>query len=209
MVEGIHWKLLLVIILLSGMGLLIQFVSRMSSIDVDKKMIELIDREYRTHTKMQEEDLYKFLHQAAMGSEHAVKDSIMAKNWMSREIAGLDLNIKNKLIDTLSASGNLVRVNLRPFLEEGNDPDKLVNAFIRTANSFNGSADTLKRYLSIARRMIKRNQLPLDLDKLNNLTAEMEPKNFPAIHHSKKYEETYKPAYRVVASEYLTDLLKK
>lgn len=209
MIEGIHWKLLLVIIILSGMGIFVQFISRMGNVDVDKKMIAIIRKQYLEHPKMQEEDLYKLLHQAAMGSEHAVKNPAMAEQWMKEEIKDLDLSKKENLVDTLSAGGNIVRINLRSYLKSGYNPDLLVKKFILTANEYRGSLDTLKRYFSIARRMIKRNQLPLDLDKFNRLTAEMEPKNFPAIHHSKTYEEEYNPAYRVIASKYLPELFNK
>lgn len=209
MIEGIHWKLLLVIILLSGMGIFVQFISRMSNLNTDKKMLLLINKQFTAHPKMKEGDLYKMLHQAAMGSEHAVKNPASAEEWMKREINNLDLSINENLVDTLSANGNIVRINLRPYLKLGYNPDSLVKKFILTANEYSGNLDTLKRYISIARRMIKRNQLPLDLDKFNRLTSEMEPKNFPAIHHSKTYEEIYKPAYRVIASKYLTDLIKK
>jgi hypothetical protein len=209
MIERIQWKYLLVILILAGLGIVFTFISRKREWKEQKRLADFITKEYEVHPKMTSQDLYKFLHQAAMGSEHAVQDTGMVKDWMKNEIAGLDMTIENKLIDTLSEGGGIIRVHLRPYLKDGNNPDKLVNAFIKTANRFKGSKETLKQYLATARKMIKKKEISLDLAEFNNLTKEMESKGFPAVHHSKEYVDAYKPAYRVISSEYLPELLKK
>jgi hypothetical protein len=209
MIDKIQWKYLWVILLLAGLGIVFTIISRKREWKEQNRLADFIIKEYEAHPQMTSQDLYKFLHQAAMGSEHAVKDSSMATNWMRDEITGLDMTIENNFIDTLSENGNIIRVNLRPFIKQGHSPDKLVKAFIATANNFEGNKETLKDYLSTARKMIKRKKLNLDLAEFNNLTKEMESKGFPAVHHSKEYEAAYKPAYRVISSEYLPALLKK
>ena len=209
MINSIQWKYLWIILLLAGLGIVFTIISRKREWKEQNRLVNFILKEYDVHPKMKQQDLYKFLHQAAIGSEHAVKDSNNAINWMRSEIAGLDMTIDNNLIDTLSENGGILRVNLRPFIKGGHNSDKLVRAFIQTANNFNGNKETLKDYLSTARKMIKRKDLYFDLVDFNNLSKEMESKGFPAVHHSKEYEEAYKPAYRVIASEYLPELLKK
>jgi hypothetical protein len=93
----------------------------------------LIEKQVEKFPELEVQDLYKFLHQAAMGSEHAVKDSASTAKWMEDEIAGLDMNKDDALIDTLSPDGRIVRVNLRPFLKEGYNPNQLLKSFSRKA----------------------------------------------------------------------------
>lgn len=163
----------------------------------------LIKNQFAKYPKMEARDLYKFLHQAAMGSEHAVKDTGAVKTLMKRELAGLDTTITNDLIEQLSPDGNLVRINLRPYLKKGEKPDELLKAFILTANKFSGSTDTLVAYLNTAKEMIARKDIPIDENIFASLTNELEKSGFPAIHHSLTYEKLYKPAYRVVDRKYL------
>jgi hypothetical protein len=164
----------------------------------------LIKNQFAKYPKMEARDLYKFLHQAAMGSEHAVKNVKAVKEWMKNEIAGLDTTITNDLIEQLSPDGNLVRINLRPFLKSGENPDDLLRAFILTANDHRGSKDSLIKYLNTAKELIKRKEIFVDESMFTALVNEMEKSGYPAIHHSANYAKVYKPAYRVVSKKYWT-----
>lgn len=163
----------------------------------------LIKNQFAKYPKMEARDLYKFLHQAAMGSEHAVKDTTAVKVWMKNEIAGLDTTLINDLAEPLSPDGNLVRINLRPYLKSGENPDDLLRAFISTANNHHGSKDTLVKYLNTVKELIKRKDIAVDETIFAALVNELEKSGYPAIHHSTVYEKTYKPAYRVVSKKYL------
>lgn len=165
---------------------------------------DLIKNQFALYPQMEARDLYKFLHQAAMGSEHAVRDTNAVKVWMRNEIAGLDTTIPNELIEQLSPDGNLVRVNLRPYLKTGDKPEELLKAFVSTANDFSGSKETLSGYISAAKKMIARKEISVDENIFSSLTNELEKSGFPAIHHSLTYEKLYKPAYRVIDRKYLT-----
>ena len=158
---------------------------------------------------MKIQDLYKFVHQAAMGSEHAVKDFSSAQQWMNEELAVMNNDKKNELCDTLSPGGKLVRVNLRPFIKLGYDPGMLVNAFTKTANNYKGSIDTLKYLWSIAINLADEGEIPLNKREMISYFNEKEVQGFPAVHHSDLYNNLYLPAYRVVAAEYLDFLNKK
>ncbi|UCD37558.1 MAG: hypothetical protein JSW54_12120 [Fidelibacterota bacterium] len=150
------------------------------------------------------QDLYKFVHQAAMGSGHAVSDTDMARAWLTREMASLeDLASPEPIIDTLSPDGLLARIHLRPFLKAGGSPDTLLTAFVQTANEFRGDPETLRRYWALAEKMAERRDLSFPPDELAAFFTEMESQGFPAVHHSEVYRNTYLPAYRVVIPELL------
>jgi len=178
-------------------------LSNISAQNTETTIEDLIKNQFALYPKMEARDLYKFLHQAAMGSEHAVKDTNAVKTWMTKEVAGLDTTVTNELIEQLSPDGNLVRVNLRPYLKAGDNPDELLNAFISTANKFSGSTSTLAEYIGDAKKMIARKEIPIAENIFSSLTEELERNGFPAIHHSLIYEKLYKPAYRVVDWKYL------
>lgn len=108
------------------------FAQEKSKYSIKKLLLEEIER----HPNSGAEDVYKFIHQAAFGSEHAVKDTVAVRKWMENEIASLDYSITDQLVDHLSPDGKLVRINLRPFLKKGYDPKILSDAFIKTANNY-------------------------------------------------------------------------
>lgn len=164
---------------------------------------KLIKNQFALYPKMEARDLYKFLHQAAMGSEHAVKDTNAVKTWMEREVAGLDTTIQNEFMEPLSPDGRLARVNLRPYIKKGKAPASLLKAFVVTANKYPGSKEKLINYLKTAKEMIARKEIPLEENIFNSLTEELSKSGYPAIHHSLTYEQIYKPAYRVIDTKYL------
>ena len=163
----------------------------------------LLLEEIKKHPHSKVEDIYKYLHQAAFGSEHAVKDTAAVKKWMENEIAKLDFSISDDLIDNLSPDGKLARINLRPYLQKGYDVKILLDAFIKTANNFKGSTRNFKLFWKAAGELAKEKKMIFTVEEMNSFFEEQSKKEFPATHHSKEYEAEYKPAYRVVDLKYL------
>ena len=172
---------------------------------IDRILMEQISR----YPLLQLQDLYKLIYQGALGSEHAVKDKESARVWLEQELQSLQDGPPEPTIDPIAESGDLVRVNLRPYLESGGDPDSLLNAFVITANEYRGSEEVLRINWAIARRLASEGRLPFKIEDMDALLAEMAEEGFPAIHHSALYEEAYRPAYRVVAAIYIPEILAK
>ncbi len=145
---------------------------------------------------MQIQDFYKLIHQAIMGSGHAVTDPEGARLWLERELVEMGDGIPEPPLDPISADGQMARVHLRPFLAQGGDPQKLLSAFLRTANEFHGDEAILKSEWDIATRMEIFPPAAMD-DFIQNLQG------YPAVHHSALYTQRYRPAYRVVLKRYL------
>jgi hypothetical protein len=118
------------------------------------------------HPRMEVQDLYKLVHQAALGSEHAVSDTAAARRWLAREVAALPEGPPDPLVDPLTPDSQLVRVHLRPFLAAGGDPEALLQAFVRTANTHAGSVDRLRRYWGYAVALAAAGGLPFAPDTL-------------------------------------------
>ena len=112
---------------------------------------ETILREhFARYPSMQIQDVYKLIHQAALGSEHAISRSESARKWMERELAEMGEGSDEPAVDPISEDGQIVRVHLGPFVAQGGNPETLLDAFIRTANEYRGEVQVLKNNWKIA-----------------------------------------------------------
>jgi hypothetical protein len=150
-------------------------------------------------------DLYKLAHQAALGSEHALDNIDTAREWLTREIDEMGAAIEEPMLDPISADGQILRVHLHPYLTSGADPEILLNAFILTANNFPGSTGQLSRYWTITTTLAEEGSIKFLPDNLNTYFTRMKVMNYPPVHHSPQYLESYKPHYRVVARNYMPE----
>ena len=165
----------------------------------------LVDQIAR-YPQMEIQDLYKLLFQAVMGSEHAISSLDAARSWLKRELENLPEGPDEPTIDVISPDDSIVRVNLRPFIQSGGDPSSLLDAFIRTANEYRGTRELLWLYWSFAERLAEAGELPFKQDDMQAFYKRVEEGGFPAVHHTSRYEEAYRPAYRVIKQEYLDSL---
>lgn len=165
----------------------------------------LVDQAAR-YPQMQVRDLYKLLHQSAMGSEHAVGDIRTARSRLDREIASLGGGPDDPPVDPISPDGHIVRVHLRPYLHAERNLDRLLAAFIQTAYEWHGSPEYLKEYGTIAVLVVKDGLLLISGADVVSFWAEQETRGYPAVHHSEIYKQLYRPAYRVVAREFLENV---
>jgi hypothetical protein len=155
---------------------------------------EILRFHLNRYPEMQIQDVYKLLHQAALGNAHAVSNADAAKNWLTSELKEMGEGPAEPLIDPVSPNGEIVRVHLRPFITAEYDPDLLLDAFICTSKEVYGDAHLLKEYWQAAI-----NTAYLPLAEMDKFFRSMEAENYPAVHHSPQYENLYRPAYRVVA----------
>ena len=161
--------------------------------------IEAILRDhFSRYPAMQIQDVYKLLHQAALGSEHAISNPEGARKWMERELIDMGSGSDEVTIDPISPDGQIVRVHLRPFIAQGGSPETLLAAFIRTANEFHGDKSLLESYWKTATGMMQFS--PVEMDEF---IGPMRAQDYPALHHSSAYEKMYHPAYRVVLRKFI------
>ncbi len=158
---------------------------------------------YKRYPLMEVQDIYKLIHQASMGSEHAVQDLDITRAFLEREVNELADGPEEPIEDIISADGQIVRINLRPYLASNASLENLFNAFVRTANEFEGSTLRLKRYLSYAEWLTGESSFAFSPSAIQVFFDQLEDHGFPAVHHSSSYAAAYQPAYRVVLHELL------
>jgi len=164
-----------------------------------QKIETILQSQLRRYPEMRIQDVYKLLHQAALGSEHAVSDPESARRWLTRELAEMGEGGSEPLIDPISPSAEIGRIHLRPYIASGHNPDLLLDAFIHTANEYRGDTQLLEQYWKDAVGMAEFSTR--EMDEFFNALKE---KNYPAVHHSVEYEKLYRPAYRVVAFAFIS-----
>ena len=153
-------------------------------------------------------DLYKLLHQGALGAEHAVPGEEAARSWMHREIGTLgDAPWDEPLVESIAPGGAYVRVYLRPFLAAAADPEALLEAFLGTARRGGASVDELEAAIEVALDLAEGGRLPWSPGVLRALFDELASEGYPARHHSDGYGRLYAPAYRVISGDLAEGLL--
>ena len=152
---------------------------------------------------MQVQDVYKLLHQAALGSGHAVHNAGSARKMLERELAEMGDGPEEPLPDLITPDGALARIHLRPYLRAGKDLQVLLTAFIRTANEWRGSQEILHAYGKAAAHQAELENWPISGVEITGFFVKMGESCYPAVHHSVTFSLQYHPAYRVVNSKYM------
>jgi hypothetical protein len=147
---------------------------------------------------MQMEDIYKFLYQATMGNEHLMADPRETRKYLDDELAQARATADGPEFEPLTADSSLVRVNLRPFKLHKRDGAIIMDAMAKTATDFRKNPNLLKLYWAEVVQLAVENRVPFKPEDLRSFFARMEQEGFPAIHHSKTYDDAYHPSYRVV-----------
>ncbi len=166
----------------------------------------LIRAHLARYPRMEPIDLYKLLHQAVLGSEHAISDAASVRDWLESELATMGTGPAEPMIDSLRADGRIVRIHLRPFAAAGGDSEALLQAFIGTA-AVEGSRGELSRALEVAIGLARARALPWSDSAVSGLFSRLAAQGYPAVHHSVAFREHYRPAYRVVAGQLLRDVV--
>lgn len=148
-------------------------------------------------------DLYKLLHQSALGASHASgADDILEKEFNLEwdNLTGVHVE---PAIDPISPDGKIARIHLRSYLSQDYSKDDLLMAFIRTANAHNGSQEKLKKFCNCLRDLSKAKQLPFNPEDTEAFLNDVENKDYPTLRHSSIFKKEYEPSYRIVHLDYL------
>jgi len=148
-------------------------------------------------------DLYKLLHQSALGASHAsAADDILEKEFNLEwdNLTGVHVE---PAIDPISPDGKIARIHLRSYLSQDFSKDDLLMAFIRTANAHNGSQEKLKKFCNCLRDLSKAKQLPFNPEDTEAFLNDVENKDYPTLRHSNIFKKEYEPSYRIVHLDYL------
>jgi len=160
---------------------------------------QLLSQHIARYPRMQLDDIYKLLHQAALGPGHAVKDATNARAWLEKEVAELGPGPVEPENDIISPDGKLARVHLRTWVAAGRSLDDLNRVFVETANSYTPSRDRLEKFCGCLGDLAGAGRIPFAQQEVVAYFDRIAQASYPVVHHSRTYTDAYRPAYRVVA----------
>ncbi len=145
-------------------------------------------------------DAYKWLFQATLGGEHAAPDLAGARTWLDEEWKTLGApRFGETAWEPLTADGTIGRVNLRPYRARGGDPQRLAEAFVRSAKRFRADTQAfVNAWVELGARLQKAPSGALTYAAWQTMDLEARTSDYPAMHHSDDYVRAHAPAYRVL-----------
>lgn len=173
-------------------------------------LLDFASAHWKSDPNMEIRDAYKWLYQAANGGEHAVPSRDAAKEWLDNEWSSFsDADVDEPLWEPLCDDESIGRVNLRVFKDRGGKSEDVLNSFLNSAAEYKGDGKTFAAAWSELGRRLKKNPIGvLKYDDWKAFDAEMKTKDYPAVHHSEKYEAAHHPAYRIITKAEMEKLLK-
>jgi hypothetical protein len=160
--------------------------------------------EVRKYPKLEIQDIYKLVYQAAMGNEHIMADTVLVKKFLKEELNSIEASADEPLIEYLTSDSTIARINLRPFKAQKGNPDILITLMIKTAMSIKPSVEYLRFLWQDIEDLAVEKRISFSKDDLHSYFQEIEQQKFPAVHHSQAVKEAYHPAYRVISGKLIT-----
>ena len=145
------------------------------------------------------QDVFKFLHQSAFGCEHLVTSPEKVTDRILREFEELS-QIGGERIEPLD--GAYSRVHL-VCLCDGLRAETLGRLFCASAKREPKGLFALESKLAVAKALTKEGLLPFSSRAFEEAVRAWKADGYPAVRHSDSFRASYRPAYRVIASEYV------
>jgi len=159
---------------------------------------EVVLDQYQRYPRMQVQDVYKLVYQAALGNEHLMIDRDRLRDYLIEELKRIKPDSTIPLVEYLTPDSALVRLNLRRFKALRGDPDSLVGAMMECAHDFKRSKLNLLKYWGQFEDLVDKKKIPFNRKMTDQYYKKITKAKYPAVHHSGPYEQAYAPAYRVI-----------
>lgn len=168
----------------------------------ETRFVRIVNSHLARYPLMECSDLYKLLHQAAMGNRHSSGSTDGVREYLLSEMGELSEGPEEPVLDVISDTGDMARINLRPFSASGGDPEILLDAFLRSSREYRGSGAKLDRYREWITGIAEEGLLSPSLRNISEYMETMACSGYPAVHHSSVYRKSYSPAYRVILTKF-------
>ena len=154
------------------------------------------------------QDVYKLIYQGVFGVAHILDNPDLAYQYLKTEFALVKPAADEPIMENISVSGEIVRINLRPYKKAGGKISELFQIMVLSAEEINGSQKQFIWYWEDFKTAVFDGRLKFDKSELNLFDNKIKQENYPAIHHSEAYRQANKPAYRVVKKSLVESILR-
>jgi hypothetical protein len=173
-------------------------------------LAELLADQASIYPLMLGEDVYKLLYQATLGpSAFFIGTESNCLRGLLAEIQQMKpaTHDGEREIEVLCKERGLVRVNLRPYLKRGGKAEELARAICLTGRDYRGSIAELKASLAAAEELLPDLRIGGEPKDYRKVVRRMERGNYRPGVHSEPYALAYRPAYRIVLADFISDPL--
>ena len=183
-------KLLLILAIACSFNLLGQTIDKLA-------VHSAIEKQLVTYPKSTLQDIYKSFYQEHFGPGHIISDTASARRYLMRELSEMG-KTQSPYFEPTGCQGDYVRVFLSAVSDSLITAEQLLDAFVRSANSWQEpTVSWMEKWEAIV-SIIQANKMEIvgfetDLPMLTE-AAQINQ----AVHHSRPYNEAYHPHYRIV-----------
>lgn len=171
-------------------------------LDQELRELQLVLSDHaKRYPLMQPCDAVKLIYQNEFGGEHLITDE---KGSLQRLREEFDRTPRDPAQPMLEEIGNgIVRVMLAGMDPDLYSVDALNRAFLLSASYHKGSRPAFLEKLKVLRRMTVECRFGFTYGDLEAYLEQYAATGYPLLSHSKIYEQSYRPAYRVVERKML------
>ena len=179
------------------------------------KFKDILRQQIVNHPSMMPQDVAKLCFQATYGAEHLLEDVKRAEAFFYDEYQMTEPGDK-PVCEAISEE--IVRVNFAGWKQSGLDEKKLFKAFCESAREISGATqkrdDEFRQRTEIVHEVLQEAErddyvkLDFSIDDWKEYLEQYRQGGIRPVHHSSRYREAEKPAYRIVKKEILLKYLK-
>jgi hypothetical protein len=142
--------------------------------------------------------VYKLLYQGILGPEHLIAEPEVFTARLLAEYETVPAAADELLYEPVRPDGRLLRVNLRPFKARRGDLDRLLDACLEAARVRWGTPGDLRAAWAAVADACQAGRWP-HLGEVATFSAWLDAHGYPAVYHSPRYRQAYRPAYRLIS----------
>ena len=171
------------------------------------KLIALIQEHQKIKKIFEIQDAYKLIYQSVFGIGHIIADPELARKYLEQELDSIPAIDDYELIENISISSEIVRLNLRPYKFRNGSINRLFQAMLLTTDKISGSREDFLEQWNDFKQAVDNGELNFDKKELKVFDDKVKSEDYPVRHHSAAYKKVNQPAYRVLKRDIAVLLL--
>ena len=170
-------------------------------------MRSAIERQLTTYPESTLQDIYKSFYQEHFGPGHIISDTASARRYLMLELSEMG-ETPSPYFEPTGSQGDYVRVYLSAIADSLITAEQLLDAFVRSANLWQEPASSwLEKWEAIV-SIIQANKMGIEGFETDLPLLTEAARNNQTVHHSRCYNEAYRPHYRIVERSIFEQELK-
>ena len=170
-------------------------------------IVKLIKQHQHSKLNLEIQDVYKMIYQSVFGVAHILGNQFRAKRYLEQELNLIEPSADEELIENISVTGDVVRLNLRPFKFQNGNSTVLFHGMQRSAREIKGSQEQFLRLWDQFKNAVLEGKLNFDKKALLEFDRKILSSDYQVMHHSKRYKNANRPAYRILTKQHAEKLL--